>query len=118
MKTFLTSNIIAVGVLLAGCATGKSEITLDTVGPVPGQPAAITSNNGTLVVYSAYAVNADFNAVILTGRSIPTTGFSPPLGSCCRESIIIREPFFKIRCRWNFYRENITSLRTPMAMGM
>ncbi len=62
MKTFLTSNIIAVGVLLAGCATGKSEITLDTVGPVPGQPAAITSNNGTLVVYSAYAVNADFNS--------------------------------------------------------
>jgi hypothetical protein len=62
MKIFLTSNIVAAGVLLAGCATGKSGMTLDAVGPVPSQPAAVSSTNGTLVVYSAYEVNADFNS--------------------------------------------------------
>jgi len=62
VKTFLTSNIVAAGVLLAGCATSKSGITLDTVGPVPDQPAAISSTNGMLVVYSAFEVNADFNS--------------------------------------------------------
>ncbi len=62
VKVFFTFNIIAAGVLLAGCVTGKSGITLDTVGPVPAQPAAISSTNGTLEVYSAYEVNADFNS--------------------------------------------------------
>jgi len=62
MKTFLTSNIIAAGVLLAGCATDKSGIALDAVGPVPAQSAAVSSTSGTLVVYSAYEVNADFNS--------------------------------------------------------
>jgi hypothetical protein len=62
MKTFLTFNIIAAGVLLVSCATGNSGITLDTVGPVPTQSAAISSTNGTLVVYSAYEVNADYNS--------------------------------------------------------
>jgi hypothetical protein len=62
MRTFLSFNIVAAGVLLAGCSTGRSGITLDTVGPVPVQPAAISSTNGTLVVYSAYEVNADFNS--------------------------------------------------------
>ena len=62
MKAFLTFKIVAAGVLLAGCATGKSGITLDAVGPFPGQPAAVSSANGTLVVYSAYQVNADFNS--------------------------------------------------------
>ena len=62
MKTFLTSNIVAAGLLLAGCATGKSGMTLDTVGPVSTPPAAISSTNGTLVVYSAYEVSADFNS--------------------------------------------------------
>ena len=62
MKIFFTSNLIVAGVLLAGCATGKSGITLDTAGPVPAQPAAVSSTNGTLMVYSAYEVNADFNS--------------------------------------------------------
>ncbi len=62
MTTFLTSNIVAAGVLLAGCATGKGGIILDAIGPVPGQPAAISSTNGTLMVYSAYEANADFNS--------------------------------------------------------
>ena len=62
MKTFLKFNIIAAGLLLAGCATGKSGIALDVVGPIPAQPAAVSLTNGTLVVYSAYEVNADFNS--------------------------------------------------------
>ncbi|MFZ1074676.1 MAG: hypothetical protein WAO21_14720 [Verrucomicrobiia bacterium] len=62
VKAFLTSNIVAAGVLLAGCATGKGGITLDAVGPVPAQSAVVSSINGTLVVFSAYEVNADFNS--------------------------------------------------------
>jgi hypothetical protein len=62
MKTFLIFNLVAAGVLLAGCATVESGLTLDTVGPVSAQPAASGSTNGTLVVYSAYKINADFNS--------------------------------------------------------
>lgn len=61
MKLFLTSNILAAAVLLAGCATSKSGMTIDTVGPVLGQSAVIGLTKGTLVVYSAYDVNAGFN---------------------------------------------------------
>jgi hypothetical protein len=35
---------------------------LDTVGPVPGQPAAVGSTDGTLMVYSTNEVGADFNS--------------------------------------------------------
>jgi hypothetical protein len=62
MKTFFTLIAIAAGALLSGCATGKNGLALDTVGPPLPQPTATISNNGTLVVYSAYEVNADFNA--------------------------------------------------------
>jgi len=48
-------------ILLAGCATSNHGIVLDAVGPVPGQSPAPGSTSGTLVVYSAYEVNADFN---------------------------------------------------------
>jgi len=63
MKTFLTFNIVAAGLLLAGCATRKSGMSLDTVGPVSTRPAAISSTNGTLVVYSAYRRSIDFNSL-------------------------------------------------------
>jgi len=62
MKTFFTLLAIAAGALLSGCATGKNGLALDTVGPPLPQPTAAISTNGTLVVYSAYEVNADFNA--------------------------------------------------------
>jgi len=39
----------------------KDELVLDTAGPMPGQTATASSGPGTLVVYSAYKVNADFN---------------------------------------------------------
>jgi hypothetical protein len=54
--------VITAGILLSGCATGKNGTVLDTVGPPLSQPAAANSTNGTLVVYSAYEVNADFNS--------------------------------------------------------
>jgi hypothetical protein len=65
MKTsFILTAILAVA-LLSGCATGKNGIALDTVGPPPFPPAATSSTltNGTLVVYSAFRRNADFNAL-------------------------------------------------------
>lgn len=58
---FLTFNFIAAGILLSGCATGKGGMAPAAVGPAPARPTAVNSTDGTLVVYSAYAVNADFN---------------------------------------------------------
>jgi hypothetical protein len=60
MKTHFTLIVIMAGALLSGCAIGKNEPVLDTVGPSPNQPSVANSTNGTLVVYSAYDVNADF----------------------------------------------------------
>jgi hypothetical protein len=62
MKTFFTLMLIMAGALLLGCATGRNGLALDTVGPPLSQPTAANSTNGTLVVYSAYEVNADFNS--------------------------------------------------------
>ncbi|MGA3268703.1 MAG: hypothetical protein ABSE16_18015 [Verrucomicrobiota bacterium] len=63
MKTLFTLIVITTGALLSGCATGNG-LTLDTVGPPLPQPTAAssTSTNGTLVVYSAFRRNADFNS--------------------------------------------------------
>lgn len=62
MKTISNVCVVAVGLLLIGCATGKSGIVLDPVGPTSAQPFAIHSDNGTLIVFSAYEVNANFNS--------------------------------------------------------
>jgi uncharacterized lipoprotein YajG len=62
MKSFFALMLIPAIVVLSGCATGKNALALDPVGPSPNQPAADNATNGTLVVYSAYEVNADFNA--------------------------------------------------------
>lgn len=59
LKVCLT---MAAGALMVGCAGIKGGLTLDTAGPDPGQAAVANSGNGTLVVFSAYKVNADFNA--------------------------------------------------------
>src|SRR5208282_1126925 len=53
---------MAVGILLIGCVTGKSGIVLDTVGPSTAQPPAAHPGTGTLTVYSAFDMNADFNS--------------------------------------------------------
>lgn len=62
MKTFFTLTVITAGALLSGCAIEKNVTVLDTVGPPMSQSTAASSTNGTLVVYSAYEVNADFSA--------------------------------------------------------
>ena len=60
MKTVLILMSAVAGALLSGCVTGKNSLVLDTVGPAPTQPRTANSINGTLVVYSAYDINADF----------------------------------------------------------
>jgi hypothetical protein len=60
MNAHLTLVAVMAGALLSGCATGKNEPVLNTVGPSPDQPSVANSTNGTLMVYSAYDVNADF----------------------------------------------------------
>lgn len=62
MKTTFLILSLASGVFLGGCATGQSSgLVLDAVGPVQSPPVAANSNHGTLLVYSAYSPNADFD---------------------------------------------------------
>jgi hypothetical protein len=69
MKTRFKQIIsIVVGTLLAGCAGMQSGRVLDTAGPAPGASAQSNSGSGTLIVYSAYQVNADFNSRDLNRR--------------------------------------------------
>lgn len=65
MKAPLNLIMILASVLLTGCATSKgSKLVLDTVGPPISQRTTMssTSTNGTLLVYSAFRRNADFNS--------------------------------------------------------
>jgi hypothetical protein len=79
---FLPLLLVATS-FLSGCATGKDGPSLETVGPSTDQPLVANSTNGTLVVYSAYEVNADFAAIVevpfipttkITAALIPQTG--------------------------------------------
>ena len=65
MKALFNLIVISAGTLLTGCATSNgNKLSLDTVGPPMPQlrPMSSTSANGTLLVYSAFRRNADFNA--------------------------------------------------------
>jgi hypothetical protein len=62
MKTHCTLALLAAGVMLAGCASNDNHLVLGAVGPSAPMSATVPSNNGTLVVYSAYKRNADFNS--------------------------------------------------------
>jgi hypothetical protein len=62
MKNKFKLCTMAVGILLAGCVTGKSGVVLDAVGPAVTKPDAVHARTGTLTVYSAFDVNADFNS--------------------------------------------------------
>jgi hypothetical protein len=63
MKNKSRICMMAAGILLMGCAAGNSEIVLDPVGP-PTTPAALVPvRTGTLTVYSAFKVNADFDSI-------------------------------------------------------
>jgi hypothetical protein len=60
--TYKSGVLIVVCALLAGCAGMNSGLVLDTAGPMPGQAPPTVSGPGTLIVYSAGKVNADFNS--------------------------------------------------------
>ena len=62
MKSAFLVCFLAAGVLFSGCALSRSGLVLNPVGPTPIQSAKARSATGTLVVYSAYEVNADFNS--------------------------------------------------------
>jgi len=61
-KLVFRFGLLAVGLLLSGCAGGGGGLVLKPVGPALIPPARAESTTGTLVVYSAFEVNADFNS--------------------------------------------------------
>ena len=63
MKYICTLMLITAAAFLSGCVTGRNSLVLDTVGPAWSQPveASSTLTNGTLVVYSAFRISADFD---------------------------------------------------------
>ena len=62
MKTLLMVLFLTAGALMSGCATASRTPVLDPVGPATTSSLPAGATDGTLVVYSAYEVNADFNA--------------------------------------------------------
>lgn len=62
MKSYIVSTVLVVAALLSGCASENDKVVLDTVGPRIERSADAGADHGTLTVYSAYEVNADFNA--------------------------------------------------------
>lgn len=63
MKCIYTLMFITAAAVLSGCVTGRNSLVLDTVEPAWFQPveASSTLTNGTLVVYSAFRISADFD---------------------------------------------------------
>lgn len=59
---FYVAMMIVSGAILIGCAGMGSGLVLDTAGPMPGSATPASSDSGTLIVYSAGKVNADFNS--------------------------------------------------------
>ena len=62
MRPKIVLTVGGMAMLLMGCATSKSGLVLDCVGPRPIAITTSPSTAGTLIVYSAYQANADFNA--------------------------------------------------------
>ena len=59
---YLFISVLAIAIALSwGCAANNNGVVLGAVGPAMQSPPKV-STNGTLVVYSAYEVTADFNA--------------------------------------------------------
>src|SRR3984885_5656999 len=57
---WLICTVVA-GITFSGCVTEKNNFPIATVGPGPSQYRTASSTTGTLVVYSAFKRNADFN---------------------------------------------------------
>lgn len=62
MKTNIILAAAGAAMLLSGCATSNHGLVLDSVGPDPSAAANTGGSTGTLLVYSAYEANADFNS--------------------------------------------------------
>lgn len=65
MRALFHLILISAAILLAGCAIStRSNLVLDTVGPPMSQPTMSSSPSatGSLLVFSAFRSNADFNA--------------------------------------------------------
>src|SRR5580698_2621656 len=62
MKLKLIFAVGGIGLLLAGCATSNNGLMLEGVGPDPSSSVNAAATTGTLLVYSAPEVNADFNS--------------------------------------------------------
>ncbi|HEX7655199.1 MAG TPA: hypothetical protein VF607_16945, partial [Verrucomicrobiae bacterium] len=62
MKCLAVIPLAVIVAALAGCATDTQHLTLAPVGPDHPTTTAPVTTHGTLVVYSAYEANADFNA--------------------------------------------------------
>jgi hypothetical protein len=60
MKELIPASLLVAAALLAGCASEPHGLVLDPIGPpVPPSPGA--GSNGTLVVFSAFDPQADFD---------------------------------------------------------
>jgi len=59
LRTFLP---VIASAFLTGCVSANNGLVLSAVGPIPSSMNNVHSTTGTLVVYSAYEVNADFNS--------------------------------------------------------
>src|SRR5580698_3865349 len=62
MKNNLLFAVGGIALLLAGCATSHNGMVLDSVGPDPASTVNPAVPDGSLLVYSAYEVNADFSS--------------------------------------------------------
>jgi len=62
MNIRVVLTLTGAGILLAGCVDSRQRLVLDPVGPPPASVAQHGTTSGTLVVYSAFSVNFDFNA--------------------------------------------------------
>ena len=60
-NTLLLICAFMAGLTFSGCVTEKNDFPIATVGPGPSQYRTASSTTGTLVVYSAFKRNADFN---------------------------------------------------------
>jgi hypothetical protein len=61
MRIHASLLAVVTGLLVTGCASNRNHLTLDTVGP-SGQLTGADAATGTLVVYSAFKRNADFDS--------------------------------------------------------
>jgi hypothetical protein len=57
MRTYYTVVLLTAATLWSGCAFGPRDMVLEPVGPSPA-PVAENNGEGSLVVYTAYDVNA------------------------------------------------------------